>query len=100
MAVIQLDESTAARRRVPFRLFLSDGTSPDTGALNDAIIVAINSGQTFSAASTARALESAQGMYWLELTASEASVLGNHALYHTVGDFPQHVANFRVVNSN
>jgi len=100
MAVIERDEATAARRRVPFRLFLSDGTSPDTGALNDAIIVAVNSLQTFSANSTARAIESAQGMYALELTASEVSVLGNHALYHTVGDFPQHVANFRVVNHN
>src|SRR3990172_2660364 len=98
--IIERDEGTAARRRVPFRLFTSNGTAPDTGALNDAVIVAVNSSQTFSAASTARALESAQGMYWLELTASEVSVLGNCALYHTVGDFPQHVATFSVVNFN
>src|SRR3990172_167132 len=100
MAVIERDEATAARRRVPFRLFLSDGTSPDTGALNDAVIVAINSLQTFSATSTARAIEAAQGMYALGLTASEGSGLGRHATYYTVGDFPQHVANFRVVNHN
>lgn len=98
--LIERDEGTAARRRIPFRLFTSDGTTPDTGALNDAVIVAVNSSQTFSANSTARALESAQGMYWLELTASEVSVLGTHALYHTVGSFPQHVATFNVVNFN
>jgi len=100
MTLIERDEGTAARRRIPFRLFTSDGTSPDTGATSDAVIVAVNSSQTFSANSTARALESAQGMYWLELTASEVSVLGNHALYHTVGSFPQHVATFSVVNFN
>lgn len=98
--LIELNEGTAARRRVPCRIFTSNGTTPDTGATGDAVIIAINSATTISATSTLRAMESAQGMYWLELTQSECSVLGTHALYHTVGDFPQHIATIQVVNSN
>lgn len=98
--LIEKDEGTAARRRVPFRLFLSNGTAPDTGALNDAMILAVNSLTTISTNSTCREVHAAQGMYALELTQSECSVLGIHALYHTVGDFAQHVANICIVNSN
>lgn len=98
--VIEKDEGTAARRRVPVRLFTSDGTTPDTGALNDAMILGVNSLTTISTSSTLREVHAAQGMYALELTQSECSVLGEHPLYHTVGAFPHHVANVRIVNSN
>ena len=98
--LIELNEGTAARRRVPCRLFTSNGTAPDTGALNDAIIMGTNSLATFSLNSTLRAVHAAQGMYCVELTQSECSVLGIHPLYHTVGDFPQHIATVEVVNSN
>lgn len=97
---IEVNEGIAARRRVPCRLFTSDGTSPDTGALNDAVIMGVNSLTTISLTSTLRAVEAAQGMYCVELTQSETSVLGTHPLYHTAGDFPQHVATVQVVNSN
>lgn len=95
--LIQKDESTAARRRVPCRIFLSNGTAPDTGAVDDAVIVGINSLTTISTSSTLRAINSSQGMYAIELTQSECSILGVHPLYYTLGDFPQHIANIEVV---
>jgi hypothetical protein len=97
---IELNEGTAARRRVPCRVFLSDGTSPDTGALGDAVIMGTNSLATFSLASTLRGVNANNGMYCVELSQSECSVLGTHPLYHTVGDFPQHIATIQVVNHN
>src|SRR3990167_2928306 len=98
--LIELNEAPAARRRVPCRLFTSNGTAPDTGALNDAVIMGTNSLGTYSLSSTLRAVESAQGMYCVELSQSECSVLGVHPLYHTAGDFPQHIATVEIVNSN
>jgi hypothetical protein len=97
---IEKDEGTAVRRRVPCRIFLSDGTSPDTTALNDAVVMGTNSLATFSLSSTLRGVNANQGMYCIELSQSEVSVLGSHPLYHTVGDFPQHIATVQVVNSN
>lgn len=98
--IIELNEGTAARRRVPCRLFTSNGTSPDTGAVDDAVLMGVNSLTTISLSSTLRAVHAAQGMYYIELTAAETSVLGTHPLYHTVGDFPQHIATVQVVNFN
>lgn len=95
---IQKDEATAARRRVPARIFTSDGTSPDTGATADAVIMGVNSATTISLTSTLRPMNPAQGMYWVELTQSETSVLGTHPLYHTAGDFPQHFATLEIVS--
>ena len=97
---IEKDEATAARRRVPCRLFTSNGTAPDTGATADAVIMGVGSAVTISLSSTLRPMNTAQGMYWIELAQSEVSVLGTHPLYHTAGDFPQHFANVQVVNSN
>lgn len=98
--LIMLNEGTAARRRVPARLFTSNGTSPDTGALDDAVIMGTNSLATFSLASTLRAVNANNGMYCVELSQSECSVLGIHPLYHTAGDFCQHFANVEIVNFN
>ncbi len=94
---IQLDEATAARRRVPFRLFTSNGTAPDTGASNDSVVFAVNSSGTIVPDVLVQAVESAQGMYFVELSASNVSVLGEHAVYHTQGDFGQHIANLEIV---
>jgi hypothetical protein len=98
--LIDLNEGTAARRRVPMRLFTSDGTSPDTGASGDSVILGINSATTFIPDVLVTAVNSAQGMYYVELSASNVSVLGTHPLYHTQGSFSQHVANVQVVNFN
>jgi hypothetical protein len=98
--LIEKDEGTAARRRVPMRLFTSNGTSPDTGASNDSVILAINSATTFVPDAVVTAIHAAQGMYYVELSASNVSVLGTHPLYHTQGDFSQHVATIQVVNAN
>lgn len=98
--LIERDEGTAARRRVPCRIFTSNGTAPDTGAVDDAVIMGVGSLTTISLSSTLRIVHAAQGMYAVELTASEVSVLGTHPLYHTVGDFPQHIATVQVVAFN
>jgi len=98
--LIERNEGTAARRRIPVRLFASDGTSPDTGATSDAVIMGVNSAGTITLASSLAAVHAANGMYYIELSQSDCSVLGVHPLYHTVGDFPQHVANVEIVNFN
>ena len=98
--LIEKDEGTAARRRIPMRLFLSDGTSPDTGASNDSVIMGTNSATTFTPNAKLTAIHSAQGMYYLELGSSDVSVLGTHPLYHVQGDFCQHVNNIDIVNFN
>jgi hypothetical protein len=97
---IELNEGTAARRRIPMRLFTSDGTSPDTSASSDSVVLGINSLGTIVPDSTVSEVNAAHGMYCVELSASDVSVLGVHPLYHTQGSFPQHVANIEVVNSN
>ena len=98
--LIEKDEGTAARRRIPFRLFTSNGTAPDTGASNDSVVMAVNSATTIIPNVLVTAAHAAQGMYYVTLSQSNVSVLGTHALYHTQGDFTQHVANFNVVNFN
>jgi len=98
--IIEKDESVANQRTLHFRLFTSDGTTPDTTASGDSIIVARGSTTTFVPDLQIAAVHAAQGMYSAILTASNISNLGPHALYHTQGSFPQHVANFDVVNFN
>ena len=97
---IEKDSGTAARRRVPMRLFTSNGTAPDTGASDDSIIMGVNSATTIVPDVKLVAVHAAQGMYYAELSQSNVSVLGMHPVYHVQGDFCQHVANVAVVNSN
>lgn len=98
--LIELGSATANHLTFHFRLFTSNGTSPDTGASSDSIIAARGSTTTFTPNVLVTAVHAAQGMYSVQLLQSNVSNLGGHALYHTQGDFPQHVANFEVVNSN
>ena len=98
--IIEKDESVANQRTLHFRLFTSDGTTPDTTASGDSIIVARGSATTFVPDVLVVAVHAAQGMYSAVLTASNVSNLGPHAIYHTQGSFPQHVVNFDVVNFN
>lgn len=101
MAILmEKDGGTANQRTVHFRLFTSNGTSPDTTASNDSVIVARGSTTTFTPNLLVTAVHSAQGMYSIQLSASDISNLGQHAVYHTQGDFPQHVAAIDVVNFN
>lgn len=97
--IIDKDEATAARRRVPFRVFLSNGTAPDTGVSNDTVMMSVNGAAQLSAGS-ASAVSAAAGMYYIEPTQSHVSVLGSIALWYDLGDFAQHVANVQVVNFN
>jgi hypothetical protein len=99
--IIERDEATAVRRRVPFRLFTSNGTSPDTNASDGTILWSVNGAAQLSARSIS-AISAAAGMYYVEFTASNVSVLGSIAVYTDVvaTDFPQHVATVQVVNYN
>lgn len=98
--LIEKDEATAGRRRVPFRLFTSNGTAPDTGASNDSVIMGVLSATTIVPDVLVVASNANQGMYYITLNQSDVSVLGAHPIYHTQGDFPQHVANVEVVQFN
>jgi hypothetical protein len=97
---VEKDEGTAARRRVPFRLFASDGTSPDTGASNDTVMLSINGAAQIVSDGSVSAISAAAGMYYNELSQSNVSVLGSIAVWYDLGDFDQHVATVQVVNSN
>ena len=98
--IVERDEGTATRRRIPMRLFVSDGTSPDTGATGDDMQLSVNGAAAVASTATVKAADATDGMYYVELTQSETSVLGSIAVWHDDGDFPQHVANVQVVNSN
>src|SRR5690349_24090696 len=98
---IEKDEATAARRRVPFRLFKSDGTSPETGASNGTMLGSLNGAAQLSLGSISVVSANA-GQYYFEFSQSNVSTLGSLALYtDTIAtDFPQHIANVQIVNSN
>ena len=97
---IELDEGTAGRRLVPFRLFTSDGTSPDIGASDDTMFLAINGAAQVVSAGSVSAISAAVGMYSNTPSAAQVGTLGSIAFYHDDGDFPQHVATAQVVNYN
>lgn len=98
--LIELNEGTAGRRVVPFHVFLSNGTAPDTGVSNDSVVMGINSTATIVPDVKAVAHNANQGQYYVTLNQSDVSVLGTHPLYYTQGDFPQHIATVQVVNNN
>ena len=98
--LIELDEGTAAERRVPMRLFTSDGTSPDTGASDDTVLLSINGGAQTPSAGSVSAVSANAGMYYTELSQANVGTLGSIAVWHDDGDFPQHVATVQVVNFN
>lgn len=91
------DEATAGELRVPFRVFLSNGTAPDTGVSNDTVMLSSNGGAQFASAGSASAVSANAGMYYTQLSASNVSVLGTLAVWYDLGDFPQHVATVQVV---
>lgn len=85
---------------VPFRAFLSNGTAPDTGLSNDSIRGSANGAAQFTLTNKVSAVSANAGMYVIVTTASETSNLGTLALWYDQGNFPQHIANLEVVNSN
>lgn len=73
---------------VPFWLVTSDGTSPDTGASGDSIILyASASGTTFVPDLLVGAVHAAAGQYRAVLSASNTSQLGPLWGYHAQGSF-------------
>ena len=98
--LIELNEGTAGRRVVPFHVFLSNGTAPDTGLSNDSVVMGVNSTATIVPNALVVAHNANQGQYYVTLNQSDVSVLGTHPLDYTQGDFPQHIATVQVVNSN
>lgn len=99
---IEKDEGTQARRRVPFKVFTSDGTSPETGFSDATVLHTVNGGTQVVSNNSASAVSAAAGMYYIEFDTAEITTLGNYAVFtDAVGaDFEQHVANFQVVNNN
>src|ERR1041385_2094981 len=99
--LVEKDEATAGRRRVPFRLFRSDGTSPDTDASNGTMLGSLNGAAQLSLGSIS-AISANAGLYYFELSQSNVSTLGSMTLYTDTlaTDFPQHVATVQVVNNN
>lgn len=85
---------------IPFRAFLSNGTAPDVGLSNDSMRGSANGAAQFTFTNKVSAVSANAGMYVIVTTASETSVLGTLAVWYDQGDFPQHVANVEVVNSN
>lgn len=99
MIVMEKDDSVLSNRVVPFRLFLSNGTAPDTGASNKTLMFS-QAGRPQQSAGSVSAISANAGMYYGVLTQSAISVLGGIAVWYDQGDFPQHVANVQVVNYN
>lgn len=98
--IIEKDEATAVRRRVPFHLFASNGTGPFTSGSNITMLGSVNGAAQLSLGSVSVVSANA-GQYYFELSQSNVSVLGSIALYtDNVAHYPQHVANVQVVNNN
>ena len=98
--LIEKDESQAGRRFVPFRLFASNGTAPYTGGSNNTMLASLNGAAQISIGSISVVSANA-GMYGMQLSQSNVSVLGSLALYtDNVANYPQHVATVQVVNNN
>lgn len=96
--LIDKDEATAARRRVPFKLFVSNGTDPDTGASGDSLMYSVNGAEQSDL--TVSVISANAGMYYGEFAQADLATLGTIAMWHDVGSFIQHVANVNVVNFN
>jgi len=97
--LIEKDEGTAARRRIPFWVCTSNGTSPDTGVSNDTVLGSVNGSAQFSLGS-ASAVSAAAGQYYVEPAASAFSTLGHMAVWYDLGGFPMPVQYVDIVNSN
>jgi hypothetical protein len=98
--LVEKDEATAGRRFVPFRLFASNGTAPYTSGSNNTMLASLNGAAQISIGSIS-AVSANAGMYGMQLSQSNVSVLGSLALYtDNVANYPQHVATVQIVNNN
>src|ERR1051326_1976850 len=98
--LVEKDEATAGRRFVPFRLFASNGTAPYTSGSNNTMLASLNGAAQLRIGSIS-AVSANAGMYGMQLSQSNVSVLGSLALYtDNVANYPQHVATVQVVNNN
>ena len=98
--LVEKDEATAGRRFVPFRLFNSDGTGPFTSGSNITMLASLNGAAQISIGSVSVVSANA-GMYGMQLTQSNCSILGSLALYtDNVAHYAQHVATAQFVNNN
>ena len=99
---IELDEDTAGNREVPFRVFLSNGTAPDTAFSTATVLISKNAGAQAVSTNSSSVISANAGMYAIQLTAGEVDTLGSIAVFvdAQAADFPQHVAQVQVVNTN
>jgi hypothetical protein len=100
--IFELDEGTAARRRLPFRVFNSDGTSPDTGFSTATVLHSINGGAQVVSANSSSVVSANAGQYYIEFTAAELGTEGTITAFvdAQAADFPQMVGIGYVLNSN
>lgn len=94
---VEQSESSAALRTIPFRVYTSNGTTPDTGLSNDSLRISIAGASETTATNLISALSAGAGMYSYALAVAETATLGNVTLSYEQGDFPQHVATVQVV---
>jgi hypothetical protein len=98
--LIEKDESAATRLVVPFRIFKSNGTAPDTGSSASSVKLSWGGTSMATATNKISAVSAGAGEYYLLLAASEISILGNIRGWFDQGDFPQPLFTVQVVNSN
>lgn len=94
---VEQSESSANLLKVPFHVFTSNGTAPDTGLSNDSLRISFNGASALTATNLISAVSAGAGNYAYALAVSEVSQLGSIQLSYEQGDFPQHVATIQVV---
>lgn len=95
--LIHLNEAVQGRRRVPFWIVQSNGTTVDTGAAGDPVWLSKNGGALAVTNNTLSGVSAAQGSYYLELDQAEVDTLGWYRLSYLSGNFPQNAVPVQVV---
>lgn len=95
---IEQSEASTNMLKIPFRVFTSNGTTPDTGVAGDAIRLSFAGGAAYAAgANTISAISANAGWYLYQFATSEVTALGVIGMIYDLGDFPQHVGQVQVV---
>ena len=77
---VEQSEASAVLRTIPFRVYLSNGTTPDTGLSNDSLRISLPGASETTATNLISAASAGAGMYLYQLAAAECATLGNVAL--------------------
>lgn len=94
---VQLNESNASRRIVYLWCVGSNGTTPAASEQGGQPTLSLAGGPTISTNSTLRAWNAAQGEYYVTLTASEVSVVGQGVIRYNSATALESATPFQVV---